>query len=420
MNLKKLLILSPLLSISCASHPVPDLARDVASLAKSESAKTQTVLSGVRVNPVRFTLAPKWKVALHDGQKNGWGIGDLKLKTYELGEAKDFREFKNRVEELQTLDEAEADRKGKKNKGFFTKGARLALSEIVELNKALDSGTLKSEERNDALQAIAELAASFNYNFQYPIDNKTWIGAAPLRILNELSNPSMADRAEPSINVVALDSKDDLSTLNPPDSSFWRSPGEISKKELYYGFGRSKILSFPNVCKYKDPKDGYGASGGIEIVCSDVVYKVKFGDEYNSEPFNSRLVWALGFNATPVDHAAGIKVSYNRKIFKEYNSREDLTIDIKSVFGFKYFSIDINRYLDPFKDAISGAYLKDGSFVTPEALKANLLRVSKKQSEEKDENYNEDYEARLSYVVLKPAAVELRMDEAVLKNVGPW
>src|SRR5436190_359761 len=91
-----------------------------------------TTLSGLRVNPVVYKLAPKWRVKIHNGQKNEWGIGDLDTTEFELGTTKGLLGFQKYVNELRAEDEADAKASGKK-KGFLPKSAAAAIEEIAEL-----------------------------------------------------------------------------------------------------------------------------------------------------------------------------------------------------------------------------------------------------------------------------------------------
>jgi hypothetical protein len=422
MNFKTIAVLGLLLFTACESPSKRDVASTKSAAPVVNPVLAGTTLTGLQVNPVQFTLAPKWKVQLHDGQKNGWKIGDLKLKTYRISDPGERRDFGKKLAELKELDRAKAEAKGKK-RGFLTKGSIIAIDEILRLLAAIESGNLTEQERKNAFQNVEELTAAFNYNFKYPIYPSVWIGAAPLKILDELGNPSMSDRAEASINVIAPNGTD-LSLIDPPASSFWRNPGAVSKKDLYAGFGRSDIESFPKPCKYTEAKDGYGVSGVFEMDCDGVEYKVKFSDrktndETHSEAFNARLVWALGYNALPNDYVRDFKMHYDRAIIRDFNSREDLGVDVKSLFGFKYFRIHITYYLDPFNGEVDGAILKDGTRLTANELKARLLKSQEPKAEMKDENYDSRFEEQIRFLVMAEANIERKKDKN-LENVGPW
>ena len=377
-----------------------------------------TTLSGTRVNPVRYTLAPKWKIRLHDGEKSDWADdGKLNWVSYEIGTEKGFRDFKNRIEELRTLNETSA-KAHKKGKGIFSKGSVMALDEISTLISLIESRQLTERDQVDAFQHIAELASSFSFAFEYPIPPKLFILAAPLRIAAEFANKPMDKDAGPAVNVASVGVQD-LSLVDPANSTFWQYPGEISSKDMYLGFNRSKLPEFKTPCKYEEPKTSYGVHPGIVVKCDGKKWKFKFGNETKTEPFSSRLAWALGYNAIPVDYVKISYIEYDRKLISEFNSRKEFGTRLTSGLGFDITTIKMQKYYDPFSEALAGAILKDGSSVNAITLKNNLLKKQSAESEEKDENYNVDYESKIRYLVLKEASAEPSTNDNE-KNIGPW
>src|SRR4051812_12526461 len=126
---------------------------------RNPASVTQTTLSGLRVNPVHYTLAPKWKVVLHNGEKENWEPTALHLTTYEIGTAQGFQDFQSRVEDLRSRNEA-AKLNGK---AFLDKNAAPCLDEISELLKLIQTRQVSGRDLNDAYEHIAELASSFSY-----------------------------------------------------------------------------------------------------------------------------------------------------------------------------------------------------------------------------------------------------------------
>ncbi len=383
----------------------------------ASDALTGTTLTGTRVNPLNYTLAPKWKVKLHDGQKNNWESGKLNFVSYELGTEKGFADFKARIQALRDEnDKAAANHK--KGKGIFPKGSVLALNEIAKLLVLIESRRLSEHDRVDALVHIAELASSFSLEFQYPVPKKIWALIAPVKLAALLVNKPMDTEAGPATNLPA-NIPGDTSKVDPVKSSFWQNPGDIRSRDMYAGFHRAKLPEFKTPCKYDEPKSNYGISAGFELKCDGKTWKFKFSDETNTEPFNSRLVNLMGYNAIPVDYVGHAFVEYDRGLLSEFNSRKELTTKISSLLGFNYYKIKQQIYEDPFKVALQGAYLKDGSFVDSEQLRLKLLKVQTPEAEKDDANYNTEFESKIKLFVLRPASAEAKPDDNE-KNVGPW
>jgi hypothetical protein len=401
------LLFSTLTSCSTPSH------RDPASTAISE-----TTLSGTRVNPVRFTLAPAWKIRLHNGEKTNWDdSGKLDLTTYEIGSEQGFRDFKMRIGQLVSQNEAAA-KIDKKGKGIFPKGAVLALNEVATLLSLIESRQLSERDQYDAFQHIAELASAFNYSFAYPIPHKLFILAAPLKLAAEFTNKPMDKDAGPAINVRS-NGVTDVSLVNPDDSSFWQERGDISHKEMYVGFGRSEMPKFDTPCKYDEPKSNYGVHPGITVKCNGKKWKFKFENETHTEPFNSRIAWAMGYNVIPVDYVAAPVLEYDRKVIAEFNSRKPLVTRLSSGLGFDLTKYDQQLYYDPFIWLVKSATLTDGSQVDAKTLKTRLLKDQTAKAETNDANYNTEFESKIKYLNLIEASAEPSAADNE-KNIGSW
>lgn len=381
------------------------------------SSNDQTTLSGLRVNPVRYTLAPKWKVILHDGEKTSWEPTKLNLTTYQLGSPQGFQDFQARVEDLRSRNDAAA-RADKKGKGFLDKGSLLALNEISALLKLIQANQLQGKDLNDAYEHVAEMASSFSYAYQYPIPQKLFVLAAPFKILSQFYNPpSIGEPAVTSVDLLSYD-QPDLSKVDPVDSSFWKNSGSVSSKNLYVGFNRSDVPHFDKPCKYLEPKTSYGIHPGFNISCDGVKWKMKFGNETHTEAFTTRLVWALGFNAIPVDYTPTFTLDYDRKILTEFNSRHSLSTTITGI-GFDIKKFEMQKYFDPFEVGVSGAILKDGSRIDAKTLRARLIKVSTPKAETDANNYNTNFESTIQYLTFNEASAQTSAKENE-KKVGPW
>ena len=76
----------------------------------------------------------------------------------------------------------------------------------------------------------------------------------------------------------------------------WRDPGDIRKRDLYYGPGSQALTPVPPFHFVKEVKEG----GMPKFEVTDArgaKWRVKLGPEAQAETVSSRLVWAGGYNA---------------------------------------------------------------------------------------------------------------------------
>lgn len=76
----------------------------------------------------------------------------------------------------------------------------------------------------------------------------------------------------------------------------WRDPGNIRKRDLYYGPGSKAQAPVPPFRFVKEVKEGGMPKFDVEDA-RGVKWRVKLGPEAQSETAASRLVWAVGYNA---------------------------------------------------------------------------------------------------------------------------
>ncbi|MES3038216.1 MAG: hypothetical protein V4736_09950, partial [Bdellovibrionota bacterium] len=366
-------------------------------------------------SPLTSATVSEMSVRLHNGAENDWDIAKLHYDKYRVTEVRDnalglsgeFSTLQNRIKELQGLEKK------------LPKSARNAVKTIDEILSALAKADLSSSKARHLLWQLAETTEAFNNNFKFPIKRNVNLEILPIEAAINLSNPAMASNAKPASNIDAKNSKDS-SKLNPPDSTFWKNPGNISSKNLFFGFNRQSALKLSEPCKYEGPKDSFGTTGGFDISCDGKEYKLKFGPEAKTEPFVSRIVHAMGYNSLAFDYKTALRVKYDRKLLKEYNSRKELDVDVKVLAGLiKIFSVHLQKYLNPFTDVVAGAELVNGSVISSEALRAKLLKQSNEKAEQDDGNYNLEFESQIVNLVLKGTCIEPELDQG-LKNVGSW
>jgi hypothetical protein len=76
----------------------------------------------------------------------------------------------------------------------------------------------------------------------------------------------------------------------------WRDPGDVRKRDLYYGPGSRELAPAPPFRFLKEVKEGGMPKFDVEDA-RGVKWRVKLGPEAQSETVSSRLVWAMGYNA---------------------------------------------------------------------------------------------------------------------------
>lgn len=76
----------------------------------------------------------------------------------------------------------------------------------------------------------------------------------------------------------------------------WRNPGDMRKRDLYYGPGSEVLAPKPPFRFVKEVKDGGMPKFDVED-SRGVKWRVKLGEEAQAETASSRLVWAAGYNA---------------------------------------------------------------------------------------------------------------------------
>ena len=76
----------------------------------------------------------------------------------------------------------------------------------------------------------------------------------------------------------------------------WRDPGDMRKRDLYYGPGSEALAPKPPFRFVKEVKEGGMPKFDVEDA-SGVRWRVKLGEEAQAETAASRVVWAAGYNA---------------------------------------------------------------------------------------------------------------------------
>ena len=145
--------------------------------------------------------------------------------------------------------------------------------------------------------------------------------------------------------------------------------------------------------------------------------KLKFG-EVSSEPFAARIFWALGYHVEPTDYARQVKVRYDRRLFQDFHSRQELKVRFTLLHFFTIHTIQLQTRFDPFQ-FIAKAVLGDGREWTGQELKEHLFHDPlRPHPEDAPANFRPEVESQILHLVTVPANVQVR--EARVKSIGPW
>lgn len=202
------------------------------------------------------------------------------------------------------------------------------------------------------------------------------------------------------------------------ESSFWNEPKKISELDFAAGFGRTKLPNYlESVFEYHKAKTGWGIHAGFRVKRDATEYKVRIGEEAQVALFSTRIVDALGFNTLPMDYSPYIRVKYDRRILKEYNSRQGYNFKVTAL-GVPLLKRSSQKHYDPFVDIVK-VKLSDGRVISGSEAKGNLLvETEVPKTETRDENYNVKFESQIAELWFGPVTVEKLNDDE--HSVGPW
>ena len=271
-------------------------------------------------------------------------------------------------------------------------------------------------DRDSKLEAIREIQAAL-WNARRPSVPERLGPFNTMVLFAENFQRPIAEGDRPPANLPARMNPSDRGTNDPATSTFWTRPPNIGGEDLYAGFERAELPSLTNAMLiYDEPKTSSGTHAGFHAKLGTRECRIKFGEE-NSEPFTSRIFFALGYHADPTDYAPRLTIRYDRRLLREFNFRKSLTMGITPL-GFSVYSIQLQPHHDPFK-FIAAAVLKNGEQITGAALRQRLFRdPDQAHPEAIPSNYREDVEASLDYLILVPANVQFRASAS--RNTGVW
>ena len=296
------------------------------------------------------------------------------------------------------------------------KKTRRGLQEISGLSAAaLACGN--ADEKREMIQELSEIVEALENSRRNPLPDHIDAAQSPSVFFKRVHSP-VGRGHKPATNLEPAHDSSDDSKRDPASSSFWRRPENLGAENLYYGFGRSNLNALENkLCFYSAAKVSHGLNPGFEVECEGKTFKLKFA-ELSCEPFIARLFAALGFHADATDYAPGVKVRYDRRLFREFNSRQELKTRF-TIFGvIPVYTLELQKHYDPF-EYVASAVLRDGRTWSGMELKQHLLVEPQREHPEVDDhNFRPEVELLIDYLVTGPANVQEKNADS--KSIGPW
>jgi hypothetical protein len=300
-------------------------------------------------------------------------------------------------------------------KNYIEKSLRKAFEETREC--AMETAKAAGVDRQRLLKDLWVMAGALR---------ATWLRVLPPNMTAFEAMARQREILHPPVGLGRNGVAVDLASPADPDnsdpmlpSSYWSKPGDIARRDLYYGFGRAALPDLDDVlCTYDRSKQSRGVHGGYEVKCGKhEKVKLKFGEQY-SQPFAQRIFWTLGFNTPPADCARTVKVKWDPRIFTEYNTRQDETVTV-SLFGFIPIARShLQRDLDPLDPVAEIVMLgEDGKETTIrpnptwDAFKRKLYRDPSGKPYMRPDNFNEPFAKRIQYLVYHNVNVRMKPDE---------
>lgn len=348
-------------------------------------------------------------------ETNLFKLAQLAVPAVKIGRKKSKAEkkLKRNADDLKDLSWAElrnrfTDDSAKYETRSFEVIGRLA----TEALQAKDAAT-----RNSCVTNILEVQAGLRNSRQPPVPEKLGVITTWLFFFKNLSGTIghgetlATDLAEP------VPHGNDDGRTDPASSTFWERPKDISQEDLYAGFGRRQLPGLDGfVCEYDGPKTSSGTHAGFDVERNGERFKIKFGD-LNSEPFTARIFYALGYHADPTDCTPGVRLRYDRRLFREFHLRKPLTMRI-TPFGVHVGSVQLQAHYDPFA-FVTSAVFKDGRKMSGAEFKQMLfVNPDLSHPEDSPENFRTNVEATVDYLVMAPANVQPH--DGPTQSIGSW
>jgi hypothetical protein len=389
--------------------------------AATVSGAAETVVARFDTAPVRPLAARDLEIHMPVPVDATAVDGEMREVSLDLGRREDLVRFRADVAALRQMadaqddsEEAHPERVRPFTHDLSSKGKRRALDEMLLLADALLAEGGDEADRPATLHHVLELFHAVRNSLLYPVkrDYQVVPEIVPILLVRMRARQAVRPAAPAAARVWSV----------PAPSSFWSDPGPVTSKDLYRGFGRAAVPSYDDVvCRYLEPKTGWGAHPGFDVRCGGDDLKFKLGDEVYGGPFNTRIFDALGYHTTPIDHIDAMKLAYDRRVFTQFHSRRPLTMRAKVLFV-PVMTRTVTDAESPF-ELIESAVMKDGRTLTAAQLESALLGGARPTRDEPrpytvESHYDPAVESQVAYLVWKRGTLGHEPD--TLRHIGPW
>lgn len=339
---------------------------------------------------------------------------EVSYKKYDLNNSSDLTQLENGLQAFLR------EYKNRKASNLPDKEQYVVSKETVQPYNAFDftDGSLKdaaefileqiarikvNDKPAEAKYQIAQVARAIQLKYTPPLKTKFEVLASPIYLVRFLANPS-----------VTLEYKNDDPELGFLREQVVSDQQDVSKIDFVDAF---RFKEIKESCQYHKAKRGHGVHAGFQIKCGDTVYKMKFGNERYSGPFNTRVYRSLGYITPHINYAENITVDYDRKLLLEFNDRLAKYMKVTFV-AIPVAKFEYKKFLNPFT-FIKGFRMKNGSFVDVASAQQQLLTrpVDEVIS---DDMFNASFESQISQFVFGPSSLTLKDDKVAGEDIGPW
>lgn len=270
---------------------------------------------------------------------------------------------------------------------------------MLELYARVRRGEISN---NEATYQLAQVARALNLMYTEPVKGKYEFFAFPVHLARFLSSPSVSE------NYKGQD----------PDLKFLREEVVQEKDISKIDFGNDfRFKDFKGSCQYEKAKRGYGVHAGFHIKCGEHSYKMKFGNEEYSGPFNSRIYRSLGYITPHINYYETISVDYDRRVLVEFNER--LVMSFKLTFAaIPVYKKNKKEFINPFT-YLKGVKMKDGSFVDANTAQSRLIKKPVEEGITED-MIDANFESQIAQLVFGSSSLTLKDDPVTGEELGPW
>ncbi|MBL7670397.1 MAG: hypothetical protein JNM39_07910 [Bdellovibrionaceae bacterium] len=287
-------------------------------------------------------------------------------------------------------------------------GLKAASQKILQLIEKIEHN-IKAEESK---YQIAQISRALQQNYTDAYDGDFDILKIPIYLVRYLSKPQVSFQEVGSVET-------------PPFLKNQLQTRSTNLGENLFDF--LNLKSDPADCKYSKAKRGYGVHAGFQVECRGDEYKVKFGNEIYSGPFNARIFRAMGYLAPTINYQKALTIPYDRKMFLEINERRAMELSLSFV-GVPIRKFTNKKNFDPFT-LVKSFRLKNGQemsgaegrralvgsagLVLKEGLPPEVVTLE-------DSDFNEEFEKQIAQVVLVPTTITSKDDKTMGTEIGLW